>query len=72
VDAIKILDGLATPPGQAAGDASRFVIQINLGSDIEYFNKSRAVTADDPDDISTTQKMIATDKPAEGDDGEHI
>jgi hypothetical protein len=36
IDSIKALDQLATLPGQAAAaDASRFLIQINIGGDVE-------------------------------------
>jgi hypothetical protein len=58
VDAIKTLDHLATPPGQVgAADSSRFVIQINLGSDangreiIETYDKPRAIGVSDDNTI---------------------
>jgi hypothetical protein len=60
IDSAKVLDGLAANGPQGVPAADRILIQINLGSDVEYFNKSRAVTADDPDDISTvSQELIA-------------
>jgi hypothetical protein len=68
VDAIKTLDAIASPPAQAAAaDASRFVIQINLGTDadgreiVEHYNKPRAIgISDDGSSIDTTpQDVIA-------------
>jgi hypothetical protein len=54
VDAIKVLDAIASPPQQQAGpDSSRFIISIFLGTDatgnevVEHFNKSIAITPDD-------------------------
>jgi hypothetical protein len=62
VDAIKTLDQLATPPGQSAGaDTSRFLIQINIGGDVETYNKSRSIMVDDPHDVSTKSTVIDAD-----------
>ena len=61
VDAIKALDSLATGGGSESTPASdRFVITINLGSDVLHFDKSIAINANDPDDSSIMpQDMIA-------------
>jgi hypothetical protein len=78
VDAIKVLDGLATPPGQAAAiDRDRFVISIVLNGDVETYNKSIAINADDvaPDDTGTVPQeliTVVTDKPTDGDDGQPV
>jgi hypothetical protein len=81
VDAIKTLDAIATPPGQAAAaDQNRFIIRIDLSADlvggpgvVETYNKSRAITPDDPDDTSTTpQELVAIaalNKPTDGGNG---
>jgi hypothetical protein len=74
IDSAKVLDQFAANGPQGVPAADRFVIQINLGTDVEYFNKSRAVTADDPDDVSSTaQEVIAivADKPTDGGNGEN-
>jgi hypothetical protein len=59
IDSIRALDHLAAVPGQAAGaDSSRFIISINIGGDVEVYNKSRAVKLDDPEDVSTKSTAI--------------
>jgi hypothetical protein len=53
IDSIKCLDQLAGNGPQAAGDSSRFVIQISLGADadgreiIETYDKPRAIGVSD-------------------------
>jgi hypothetical protein len=79
VDAIKVLDQLATPPGQAAGaDASRFIISIDISAgggnpdtDIIRFNKPLAVgPTDDHDNIDpATMAAIAAKKDTDGGQG---
>jgi hypothetical protein len=63
VDAIKVLDGLASTEGEAAAAATRFSIVINLtadGSDhIERFNKSIAVDVNDVDPDADTTNVVA-------------
>jgi hypothetical protein len=73
IDSAKVLDGLAGGP-QSAPAADRFQIVINLGADlVERYDKSRAVCADDPDDVSgATQELVAiaaSSEPTESDGG---
>jgi hypothetical protein len=76
IDAVKVLDTLASGGGEAATAGARFVIQINLGSDvdgkpiIEKYNKSIAINVDDtaPNDTDTTDVIAA--KKNEDDDGQ--
>jgi hypothetical protein len=79
VDAIKTLDHLATPPGQAgAADASRFAISIDLtadgGNTIEHYNKPIKIgVSDDTDNIDTIAILAAKNKSGSGNDGgQHI
>jgi hypothetical protein len=74
VDAIKTLDSFAAngPEGAPAGD--RFVITINLGSDVLKFDKSIAPDPNDVDpfnDIGTAPMVasIAAKKPTESGGG---
>ena len=55
VDAIKVLDGMAANGPTAAPEADRFIIQINLGSDVLKFDKSIEINPNDidPNDTST-------------------
>jgi hypothetical protein len=79
VDAIKTLDGFAANgPENTAPASDRFVIQINLGSDVLRFDKS---IAPDPNDIdpfndidATPQSVIAAiaTKKRDGGDGEPL
>jgi hypothetical protein len=72
VDAIKTLDALAAPPQQAGiADASRFIIQINMGATSEVFNKSRAIAVDDPADIHSVNLAIDVPK-GDGDGQDHL
>jgi hypothetical protein len=80
VDAIKTLDAIAAPPAQTpAADASRFVIQINLGTDadgreiVEHYNKPRAIgISDDGSSIDAApQELVAiTTKNRSGSDSD--
>jgi hypothetical protein len=75
IDASKVLDGFAANGAQGAPAADRFIIQINLGGDVEYFNKSGTVTADDPDDVNGASQVtiVAADKPADvGNDNDDL
>jgi hypothetical protein len=61
VDAIKTLDGLAANGPEKAPAADRFVISIVLNGDVEHYNKSIAIDANDVDpndvpQITTTKK----------------
>jgi hypothetical protein len=78
VDAIKTLDTFAANGPEAATAGTRFLIQINLGSDFLTFNKSiRPLEPGeiDPDDSSPDTGMIAaitTKKPQENGGGESL
>ena len=61
IDSIRTLDSLAGNGPQTAGDSSRFIIQINLGSDadgneiVERYNKPRKIgVSDDNTNIDNT------------------
>jgi hypothetical protein len=60
VDAIKVLDDFAANGPQSAPAADRFVIQINLGSDVLKFDKSIEVNPHDidPNDIDTAPRGL--------------
>ena len=63
VDAVKVLDGLASTGAEAAAAGARFEITINLGADhIEHYSKSIAIDPDDtnPNSIDTTDVIAAT------------
>jgi len=67
IDAVKVLDGLASTGAEAAAAGARFEITINLGADhIEHYSKSIAVDANDtdPNHVDTTNVIaaIAMDK----------
>ena len=47
IDAVKVLDGLASTGGEAAAAGTRFEITINLNGDVEHYSKSIEVNADD-------------------------
>jgi hypothetical protein len=49
IDASKTLDAFAANGPEAAPAADRFIITINLGSDVLHFDKSIAI---DPGDVS--------------------
>jgi len=81
IDAVKTLDALATPGGEAKGVGERFIITINLGADadgkpvVEHYDKSIAIDASNGVDSGSpgtpgTRAAITTDKPESGGDGE--
>jgi hypothetical protein len=77
IDSAKVLDQFSATGPEAAPTADRFIISIHLGADVEHYNKSRAIDANDPDDINgTTPNVVATitaKKPQDDDNGgEHI
>ena len=47
VDAIKTLDGFAANAPEGAPPSDRFVITINLNGDVEHYDKSITINADD-------------------------
>jgi hypothetical protein len=74
VDAIKTLDTLATdgrPEGTPASD--RFVITINLGTDVLHFDKSIAIDPNDSSDTDTAPQgllaVVAAKNPTENGGG---
>jgi hypothetical protein len=63
IEAIRELRQTATPENQnSPAQSERFVIQINLGSDVEVYNKSIAVN---PDDVApdAQPKLTAPGRP---------
>jgi hypothetical protein len=72
IDEAKVLDQFAANGAQAGGpDASRFIISIQIGDVVEVYNKSIAVTTDDPLDVHDVNLSI--DQPENKDnDGQHI
>jgi len=78
IDASKTLDAFAANGPGAAPAADRFVITINLGSDVLHFDKSIAVDANDvdPHNIDTTPQgllpIIAANKRKDDDGGGSI
>jgi len=74
VDAVKTLDVLAANGPEKAPAADRFIISIHLGSDVEHYNKSRTINANDPDDTTPdTVAAITAKKSQDDDDGDgHI
>ena len=79
IDASKTLDAFAAHGPEATAAADRFIITINLGSDVERYNKSIAINPNDvdPNDTPTDiapRGLIAstTAKKKDGGDGEPI
>ena len=79
IDASKTLDAFAANGPEATAAADRFIITINLGSDVERYNKSIAINANDvdPNDIDTKPQALlpmiaAKNKSRDGSDGEPI
>jgi hypothetical protein len=77
IDASKTLDAFAANGPEATAAADRFIITINLGSDVERYNKSIAINANDvdPNDTDTAPRgLIAAiaAKKRDGGDGEPI
>ena len=78
IDASKTLDAFAANGPETTAAADRFIITINLGSDVERYNKSIAINANDvdPNDIDTKPQgllpMIAANKRKDDDGGEPL
>ena len=60
IDASKTLDAFAANGPEATAAADRFIITINLGSDVERYNKSIAINANDvdPNDTDTAPQGL--------------
>ena len=77
IDASKTLDTFAANGPEATAAADRFIITINLGSDVERYNKSIAINPNDidPNDTDTAPRRliaaIGAKKKDEG-DGEPV
>ena len=54
VDALKVLDDFAATGPAAAAAQDRFVITINLNGDVEHFDKSISISADDTPPVAIT------------------
>src|SRR5262245_39643742 len=78
IGASKTLDAFAANGPETTAAADRFIITINLGSDVERYNKSIAINANDvdPNDIDTKPQellpMIAANKRKDDDGGEPL
>src|SRR5262245_59978991 len=75
IDASKTLDAFAANGPEATPASERFVITINLGSDVERYNKSIPINANDVDPTDPAPRgLIAstTTKKTDGGDGEPI
>jgi hypothetical protein len=79
IDSAKVLDQFAANGPEAAPAADRFVITINLGSDVLHFDKSIAVNPNDVDpfnDVGATPQgllpMLAANKREDDGSGEPI
>jgi len=69
IDASKTLDAFAANGPEATPASERFVITINLGSDVERYSKSIAIDPNDvdPNDTNTTMlPVIAAKKKGDG------
>ena len=78
IDSAKALDAFAANGPEAAPASDRFVITINLGSDVLKFDKSIAPDPNDvdPHHIDDTQQgllaVIAMNKPGSDDGGQPL
>jgi hypothetical protein len=77
IDASKTLDAFASNGPEATPASERFVITINLGSDVLHFDKSRAIDANDtPNDADTAPQgllpIIAANKRKDDGSGEPV
>jgi hypothetical protein len=74
IDASKTLDAFAANGPEAAPAADRFVITINLGSDVLHFDKPIAIGPDPnpPNEVDTTMLPIIAAKKKDDGDGEPI
>ena len=60
IDAVKVLDGLASTGAEAAAAGARFEITINLGADhIEHYSKSIAIDPNDTDPNAYAPAVVA-------------
>jgi hypothetical protein len=67
IDAVKVLDGLASTGAEAAAAGARFEITINLGADhIEHYSKSIAI---DPNDTDPNAPAVVAAIATKKDDG---
>src|SRR5262245_37429024 len=74
IDASKTLDAFAANGPEATPASERFVITINLGSDVERYSKSIAIDPNDvdPNDTNTTMLPVIAAKKKDDGDGEPI
>jgi hypothetical protein len=74
IDSAKVLDQFAANGPEAAPAADRFVITINLGSDVLHFDKPIAISPDPdpPNEVDTTMLPIIAAKKKDDGDGEPI
>jgi hypothetical protein len=74
IDSAKVLDQFAANGPEATPAADRFVITINLGSDVLHFDKPLAIgpDPDPPDEVDTTMLPIIAAKKKDDGDGEPI
>jgi hypothetical protein len=59
IDASKTLDQFAGNGPESAPAAERFIITINLGTDVEHYNKSIAINANDTDPDAAPEGLVA-------------
>jgi hypothetical protein len=71
IDASKTLDAFAANGPEAASASDRYIITINLGSEVLHFDKSIAITPNDdsPQELLTA---IAPNKPRDDGGGEPV
>jgi hypothetical protein len=77
IDSAKVLDQFAANAPQSAPAGDRFIITINLGTDVsgaevvEHYNKSIAINADDvdPNDAGAVAAITTTKKDDDGGQG---
>ena len=70
IDAVKVLDGLASTGAEAAAAGARFEITINLGADhIEHYSKSIAIDPNDTDPNEIDDPAIVAAIATKKDDG---
>jgi hypothetical protein len=78
IESARELRNIATVGPEAAPMGDRFIIQINLGADVEYYSKSRAIDPNDvdPHNPNTAPQellsIIAANKREDGGNGEPI
>ena len=74
IDASKTLDAFAANGPEAASASDRFVITINLGSEVLHFDEPNAIDANDvdPNHIDTTTLAVIAPKKKDDGGGEPI